>query len=93
MARYHSSRTRSTRFKRSTNPSASAERLRASQADSDAIGANRIAVEELKKELDGPEEKVISERYDTFKAQLDEIKEDELYANRSQLFDERTSIQ
>ena len=65
------------------------------QADSDAIDADRAAVEELKKQLDDPEAKAISERYDTIKAELDEIKkeEDELYANRSQLFDERNTLQ
>ena len=61
---------------------------------SHAIGANRATVEELKKELDDPEAKAISERYDVIKAQLNEIKEeDELYANRSQLFEERMSVQ
>jgi hypothetical protein len=65
------------------------------KANSDAIDADRAAVEELKKKLDDPEAKAISERYDAIKAELDEIKkeEDELYANRSQLFDERNSLQ
>jgi hypothetical protein len=65
------------------------------KANSDAIDADRAAVEELKKQLDDPEAKAISERYDTIKAQLDEIKkeEDEIYANRSQLIEERTSLQ
>ncbi|KAH8999278.1 hypothetical protein EDB92DRAFT_2006750 [Lactarius akahatsu] len=57
------------------------------QADSDAIDADRAAVEELKKQLDDPEAKAISERYDAIKA------ETELYANRSKLFDERTALQ
>ena len=61
---------------------------------SHAIGANRATVEELKKELDDPGAKAISERYDAIKAQLNEFKEeDELYANRSQLFEERMSVQ
>ena len=65
------------------------------KANSDSIDADRAAVEELKKQLDDPEAKAISERYDAIKAELDEIKkeEDELYANRSQLFEERTSLQ
>ena len=65
------------------------------KADSDAVDADRAAVEEFKKQLDDPEAKAISERYDAIKAELDEIKkeEDELYANRSQLFEERTSLQ
>jgi hypothetical protein len=65
------------------------------KADSDAIDADRAAVDELKKQLDDPEAKAISERYDAIKAQLDEIKkeEDEVYANRSQLVEERQSLQ
>lgn len=65
------------------------------QVDADAIDADRASVEELKKQLDDPEAKAISERYDAIKAQLDEIQkqEDELYANRSQLFEERNSLQ
>ena len=65
------------------------------QAESDAIDADRAAVEELKKQLDDPEAKATSERYDTIKAELDAIKkeEDELYANRSKLYDERTALQ
>ena len=65
------------------------------QAVSDVIDADRAAVEELKKQLDDPEAKAISERYDAIKAELDEIKkeEDELYANRSQLFEERNALQ
>jgi hypothetical protein len=61
---------------------------------SHAIGANRAPVEELKKELDDPEAKAISEGYDAIKAPLDEIKEeDELYANPLQPFEERTLVQ
>jgi len=65
------------------------------QAESDAIDAERATVEDLKKQLDDPEAKAVSERYDAIKSELDEIKkeEDELYANRSQLFEERNSVQ
>jgi prefoldin subunit 5 len=65
------------------------------KADYDAIDMDHAAFEELKKHLDDPKAKAISECCDGIKAQLDEIKkeEDELYANRSQLFEERTSVQ
>jgi hypothetical protein len=65
------------------------------QAESDAIDADRATVEELKKQLDDPEAKAISERYDAIKAELDELKkeEDKLYTNRSQLFEERNTLQ
>jgi hypothetical protein len=65
------------------------------QADSAAIDADRAAVEELKKQLDNSEAKAISERYEAIKAELDEMKkeDDEFYAIRSQLFEERRSLQ
>jgi hypothetical protein len=65
------------------------------KADSDAIDMDRMAVEELKKQLDDPEAKAMSERYDAIKAELDEIKkeDDELYADRSRLLDERSALQ
>jgi hypothetical protein len=65
------------------------------KADSDAIEADRATVEGLKKQLDDPEAKAISERYDAIKAELDEIKkeDDELHADRSKLFDERSALQ
>ena len=58
------------------------------KADSDAIDVDHAAFEELKKQLNDPEAKAISECYDIIKAQLNEMKEEEdkLYANRSQLF-------
>ena len=64
------------------------------QADSDAIDADRAAVDDLKKQLDDPEVKALSDRYDTIVAQLDEAKQegDTLYANRSKLFEERNAL-
>ncbi|TFK55712.1 hypothetical protein OE88DRAFT_651863 [Heliocybe sulcata] len=65
------------------------------QAEQDSIDADRAAADELRKQLDDPEAKAISERYDAIKAELDELKKegDEAYANRSKLMDERTAIQ
>lgn len=60
-----------------------------------SIDADRAAAEELRKQLDDPEAKAISERFDAIKAELDELKKegDEAYANRSKLMDERSAIQ
>ena len=65
------------------------------QAEQDVIEKDRAAADELRKQLDDPEAKAVSERYDAIKAELDALKKegDEAYANRSKLLDERTSLQ
>lgn len=65
------------------------------QADQEAIETDRAAADELRKQLDDPEAKAASERYDAIKAELDELKKegDEAYANRSKLMDERSALQ
>ncbi|KAG1833148.1 hypothetical protein EV424DRAFT_1312007 [Suillus variegatus] len=65
------------------------------QADQESIEADRQEADRLKKLLDDPESKEMSERYDTIKAELDELKKesDEAYAGRNKLFEERDSIQ
>ncbi|TBU49564.1 hypothetical protein BD309DRAFT_909482 [Dichomitus squalens] len=65
------------------------------QAEQEAIEADRAKADELRKQLDDPEAKAASERYDAIKAELDELKKesDEVYANRNKLYDERSAIQ
>ncbi|PFH52732.1 hypothetical protein AMATHDRAFT_139011 [Amanita thiersii Skay4041] len=65
------------------------------QPDQDAIDADRRTIEDLRKQLDDPEAKAISERYEAITAELDQLKKerDEIYANRSKLFEERDGIQ
>ncbi|KZT24496.1 hypothetical protein NEOLEDRAFT_1179179 [Neolentinus lepideus HHB14362 ss-1] len=65
------------------------------QAEQDSIDTDRAAADELRKQLDDPEAKAISERYDAIKTELDALQKegDEAYANRSKLSDERTTIQ
>ncbi|KIK68135.1 hypothetical protein GYMLUDRAFT_54814 [Collybiopsis luxurians FD-317 M1] len=69
--------------------------LDAFQNDQQSIEADRAAVDELKKQLDDPDFKATSDRYDRIKHELDELKkeEDVLYANRSKLFEERDALQ
>ncbi|KAJ6613438.1 hypothetical protein B0H10DRAFT_1881270 [Mycena sp. CBHHK59/15] len=65
------------------------------QADQEAIEKSRSAADELRKQLDDPELKAASERYDAIKAELVELKKegDDAYAGRSKLFEERDTIQ
>ncbi|KAM5532306.1 hypothetical protein V8D89_006001 [Ganoderma adspersum] len=65
------------------------------QADQDAIEADRAKADEIRQQLDDPEAKAASERYESIKAELDELKKegDEAHASRSKLLDERTAIQ
>ena len=64
------------------------------QADQEAIEADRARTESLRKELDDPEAKAISERFDAIRSELDELKKssDEAFADRNKLFDERNSL-
>ncbi|CAL1700603.1 unnamed protein product [Somion occarium] len=65
------------------------------QAEQDGIEKDRATADELKKQLDDPEARAISERYEAIKGELDELKKegDEAYANRSKLMDERSALQ
>ncbi|KAK1236590.1 multicopy suppressor of BFA (Brefeldin A) [Marasmius sp. AFHP31] len=65
------------------------------QADQDAIEAERKKIDELKKQLDDPEFKAISDRYDHVRDELAALKkeEDEAYQGRSKLFEERDDLQ
>ncbi|KAJ8086644.1 multicopy suppressor of BFA (Brefeldin A) [Marasmius tenuissimus] len=65
------------------------------QADQDAIEAERKKIDELKKQLDDPEFKAISDRYDQIRDELAVLKkeEDEAYQGRSKLFEERDNLQ
>lgn len=65
------------------------------QAVQDSIDGDKSAADELRQQLDDPESKAISDRYDKIKAELDELKKesDEAYAGRTKLFEERDDIQ
>lgn len=65
------------------------------QAQQDAIDAEKTKADELRKQLDDPELKAASERYDAVRAELDVLKKegDESYASRNVLFDERNELQ
>ena len=65
------------------------------QAEQDAIEADRAAVDELRKQLDDPESKAISEKYDAIQTELDEMKKqaEQSQESRNKLLDERTELQ
>ncbi|KAG6900963.1 hypothetical protein C0993_004400 [Termitomyces sp. T159_Od127] len=65
------------------------------QADQESIEADRAKVEELRKQLDDPDFKATSDRYDAIKVELDALKKesDDAYAGRTKLFEERDGIQ
>ncbi|KAL5507972.1 BFR1 [Sanghuangporus vaninii] len=64
------------------------------QAEQDSIERDRAQVEELRKQLDDPEAKGLSDRAEAIKEELGQIRKegDEFYANRNKLFDERNEI-
>ena len=65
------------------------------QAEQAAIDREKENEEQLRAQLDDPEAKAISDRYEKLKAEFDELKRegDEAFANRSKLFDERNDLQ
>lgn len=65
------------------------------QSKQDAIEADRRAVDELRKQLDDPEAKALSDRYEAIKAELDGLKKesDNVYVSRSKLIKERDTLQ
>ncbi|WVF68614.1 hypothetical protein IAT40_003384 [Kwoniella sp. CBS 6097] len=60
----------------------------------DAIAADRAKIEELKKQLDDPEAKKVSERFDELKKEMDSLRAegDKAYEERGKLFDERNAL-
>ncbi|THH33615.1 hypothetical protein EUX98_g609 [Antrodiella citrinella] len=65
------------------------------QTEQEAIDNDKAAADEIRQQLDDPEAKAASDKYEAIKAQLDELKKesDEAYASRSKLMDERTALQ
>ncbi|WWC65683.1 uncharacterized protein I303_108304 [Kwoniella dejecticola CBS 10117] len=59
----------------------------------DAIAADKARIDELKKQLDDPEAKKVSERFDELKKEMDGLRAegDKAYEERGKLFDERNS--
>lgn len=65
------------------------------QAEYDSVDKNKATIDQLRTQLDDPESKAVSDRYNAIKAELDELKKegDEAYAGRSKLYEERDNLQ
>lgn len=65
------------------------------KSEQDAIEADRKAADALRSQLDDPESKAISEKYDALQAELDELKKqaEQSQEARNKLLDERTQLQ
>lgn len=65
------------------------------EEDAKYIDSIKEKIADLKKQLDDPESKALSDRYNEITAELDKIKaeQDEAYKNLSTLRDERTALQ
>lgn len=85
--------------KRAIQEISNARRLRRTvegfQAEQAAIDSEKEKEEQLRAQLDDPEAKAISDRYEKLKAELDDLRResDEAFANRNKLYDERNTIQ
>jgi len=65
------------------------------QAEQAAIDHEKEEEAQLRAQLEDPEAKAVSERYEKLKAELDDLQRqsDEAFANRNQLFEERDALQ
>ncbi|ODO06925.1 hypothetical protein I350_04286 [Cryptococcus amylolentus CBS 6273] len=68
--------------------------LEANGSIDDSIAADKARIEDLKKQLDDPEAKKVSERFDELKKEMDALREDssKAYEERGKLFDERNAL-
>jgi len=68
--------------------------LEASGSIDDAIAADRARIDELKKQLDDPESRKVSDKFDALKKEMDGLREEgnKAYEERNKLFDERNAL-
>lgn len=68
--------------------------LESSGSIDDAIAADRAKIDELKKQLDDPEQRKVSDRFDELKKEMDGLREEgnKAYEERNKLFDERNAL-
>jgi uncharacterized coiled-coil DUF342 family protein len=68
--------------------------LETSTSTDDAIAADRARIDELKQQLDDPEARKVSDRFDVLKKEMDGLREEgnKAYEERNKLFDERTAL-
>jgi uncharacterized coiled-coil DUF342 family protein len=68
--------------------------LETSGSAEDAIAADKAKIDELKKQLDDPESRKASDRFDELKKEMDGLRDEgnKAYEERGKLFDERNSL-
>ena len=68
--------------------------LEASGSVDDAIAADRARIDELRKLLDDPEARKVSDQFDALKKEMDGLREEgnKAYEERNKLFDERNAL-
>ncbi len=68
--------------------------LETSGSADDAIAADRARIDEFRKQLDDPESRKVSDRFDELKKEMDGLREEgnKAYEERGKLFDERNAL-
>ena len=68
--------------------------LESSGSIDDSIATDRARIDELKKLLDDPESKKVSDKFDHLKKEMDGLREEgnKAYEERGKLFDERNAL-
>lgn len=68
--------------------------LESSGSAEDAISSDKARIDELRKQLDDPESRKVSDRFDELKKELDGLRDEgnKAYEERGKLFDERNAL-
>ena len=68
--------------------------LEASGSVDDAISADKARIDDLKKLLDDPEAKKVSDRFDELKKEMDGLRDEgnKAYEEKNKLYDQRTEL-
>lgn len=70
------------------------KQLESSGSVDDAIAADKARIDELRKQLDDPEARKISDKFDELKKEMDTLREEgnKAFEERGKLFDERNAL-
>jgi uncharacterized coiled-coil DUF342 family protein len=70
------------------------KQLESSGSVDDAIAADKARIDELRKQLDDPEARKVSDKFDELKKEMDTLREEgnKAFEERGKLFDERNAL-
>jgi uncharacterized coiled-coil DUF342 family protein len=70
------------------------KQLESSGSVDDAIAADKARIDELRKQLDDPEARKVSDKFDGLKKEMDTLREEgnKAFEERGKLFDERNAL-